>query len=187
MEEVRRKPGRPPKHKGLTPEVSDESELRSVRGEERQPERPVLPDAQAREAGRNGEVRLFGTSQGKDTGGGQGNLAPAVLNPPSPVSDGELSFTDLLKQVLKEIAPSEYQDGTRIKTKAEIIAAKVVEVAMGNTTGSMRARELIVERIEGKAQRANPVSTPDTTLEDQIDKTALAMLNELAAPAKETP
>lgn len=69
-----------------------------------------------------------------------------------------------------------------MRSNLEVLARKVVDSALTTSMGSQRARELIVERIEGKAQRANQVVQPDTTLEDQIDRAAVALLNDLAAP-----
>lgn len=87
--------------------------------------------------------------------------------------------------MLSEVADEEFQDDGTGRSNLEVLARKVVKASLSDNMGAQRARELIVERIEGKAQRANQVQGVDTSLEDQIDKAAVALLNDIAAPVKE--
>lgn len=181
MAELKRKPGRPSKHVGLaTPatlkQVGNGSELRDLRQAEPVPQGPFLSDAPEDVAPRNVPVRVFGASAGSPP------VPPTLPTPGSSGDENEVTFTDLLKKVLRETADLEFQDDGGSQSNLEVLARKVVKASLSDNMGAQRARELIVERIEGKAQRANQVSTPDTALEDQIDKAAVAMLNDLAAP-----
>lgn len=50
--------------------------------------------------------------------------------------------------------------------------------------GNQKAQEIIVERLEGKAVRGEKPATPDTTLNEQLERTEADLINSLA-PKKE--
>jgi hypothetical protein len=161
-------------------QVASGLELRDLRQAEPVQEGPVLPSAPPAEAPRNAAIRVFGTAAGKPP------VPPTLPVPGLAADDSEVTFTDLLKKVLRETADAEFQDDGGSQSNLEVLARKVVKASLSDNMGAQRARELIVERIEGKAQRANQVSTPDTALEDQIDKAAVALLNGIAKPDNES-
>lgn len=156
--------------------------VRDLRSKESQPEGSVLPEARQGEATRDVPVRVFGAV----TEGGQKSPVPPTLPiPGSNSDDSSLTFSDLLKKIAGEIAPEEFQDGAvEGMTNLEVLARRVFAAALASNMGAQRARELVVDRLEGKAQRAAQVHTPDTTIEDQLDKAAVALLNGMATPDK---
>lgn len=62
-------------------------------------------------------------------------------------------------------------------TNAEVLARNILNDALA---GDKAAREMIVDRVEGKAVRGEKVQTADTTVEDQIGEAEVALLNGLA-------
>lgn len=70
-------------------------------------------------------------------------------------------------------------------TNLEALARKLWAEALDSGMGSQRARDQLVERLEGKAVRGEKPATPDTTLTEQLDRTEAELINSLAAPAKE--
>lgn len=61
----------------------------------------------------------------------------------------------------------------------EVLARKVFSAALADNLGSQRARELVIERLEGKAGRATPIQGTNTELDDQLDRAAVSALNDL--------
>lgn len=85
----------------------------------------------------------------------------------------------MLKKIASEIAPVEFTEGEAIGwTNMEVLARKVFSAALADTMGAQRARELVIERLEGKAGRAAPTQGTNTELDDQLDRAAVAALNE---------
>lgn len=159
--------------KPILPELKVENgdELRSVPAAEPEPQGPVLPEAQPREAPRNASIGIFGP-------GAEGT----PVQPPGrrDIDPTDAGLTELLKKILREDAPANYQDDpTRRISSLEVIARGMVSDAM---KGDKTMREMVVERVEGKAVRAAQVTPPDSSLEEQIDRAAIAALNELAEP-----
>jgi len=72
-----------------------------------------------------------------------------------------------------------HSDGVVGMTNLEALARRVFDEALSRNLGSQRARELIVERLEGKAVRGDKPVTPDTTLEDQLERTEADLINSL--------
>lgn len=86
-----------------------------------------------------------------------------------------------------EDAAEEFQEkyvGQGRMKNLEILARGLVQDALN---GDKNTRELVIDRIEGKAVRAAQVQPPDTTLEDQLDRASVAALNELAEQKDESP
>lgn len=71
-------------------------------------------------------------------------------------------------------------------TNLEVLARKVFFAALTDFMGAQRARELVIERLEGKAGRAAPTQGANTELDDQLDRAAVSALNDLV-PEKGTP
>ncbi len=190
-EPVKRRAGRPPQHVGLaTPmnlkKVANGLELQNLRGEEPKQEGPVLPATRASYPKAVRGSGIFGAASHNDPERPAKTLSPPVLdNSGGSAEDESLSFTAYLKKVAMEIAPEDYQDADSEMTGLELLARKVFYAALSDNMGAQRARELVVERLEGKAVRAAQVQTPDTTIEDQIDRAAVAALNELATSTKD--
>lgn len=67
-------------------------------------------------------------------------------------------------------------------TNAEIIMRLLVEKAL---IGNQFALELVLDRYEGKAVRAQTVNNQDHTVEDLIDRQKVALLNGLVPTPKE--
>lgn len=66
-------------------------------------------------------------------------------------------------------------------SNAEVLMRGILRDAL---KGDKAAREILLDRAEGKAVRGQVVQSADTTVEDQIDAAALALLNGLAEPDK---
>jgi hypothetical protein len=65
-------------------------------------------------------------------------------------------------------------------TNLEALARRVFDEALTAALGSQRAREMIVERLEGKAVRGEKPNLPDTNLDDQLDRTEADLINALS-------
>jgi hypothetical protein len=193
MAEQRRKPGRPLKHVGLsTPaslkQVVDGSQLRDLRGTEREHEGPLLPETRGSDAPPTRKGRVFGTAGSADGVGGLPAIKPAVLDTPGrPGGSEPVTFTELLKQIAQEIAPDEFTLGEAVGwTNMEVLARKVFSSALSDNMGAQRARELVIERLEGKAGRAAPTQGTNTELDDQLDRAAVSALNDLVPDKGDT-
>lgn len=71
-------------------------------------------------------------------------------------------------------------------TNMEVLARRVFDSALSSGMGAQKARELVVDRLEGKAGRATPVQGANTELDDQLDRVAIGLLNELVPRSKDT-
>jgi hypothetical protein len=190
---VKRKPGRPTKNVGLsTPaelkKVVDGNALRNMQQANAGQEGSVLPSPREGDAPPAGEVRLFGTA---DPDNRVGNTEVVKSSVPDATgrndSSGELTFTALLRKIAVEQAAEEWQDSSSPMTNMEVLARKVFNTALREGMQTQRARELVIERLEGKAGRAAPVQGSNTELDDQLDRAAVALLNDLAPTPKEDP
>jgi len=191
MAEARRKPGRPLKHVGLTSpgpkKVDDGDPLRDLREEEQVTEEPVLLPARGPDAPKTRSHGIFGSAGRGNLGGGAENFQPAVLDAPRrPGEEVDLSFSALLRRIALEIAPDLHQETDRRMTNMEVLARRVFDSALSSGMGAQKARELVVDRLEGKAGRATPVQGANTELDDQLDRVAIGLLNELVPRSKDT-
>lgn len=173
-----RNAGRPRKHVGLVDvlkQVSDGSELRDLRASEYKPEGSVLQEAPEVSASQAGEGRVFGPARGDNGGRGATSVPATVLDSPgrTPADDADITFTSLLKKIGLEI------DTATQKMNLELLARRVWSEAKSSSMGSQRAREMIAERLEGKAVRGEKPSVPDTTIEDQLERTEADLINSL--------
>lgn len=78
-----------------------------------------------------------------------------------------------------EWAPTVHQFTDHPITQLEALVRRIWQEALSGNMGSQRARELIVERLEGKAPRGEAPKTANTTLEEQLEKTEVDLLNSL--------
>lgn len=62
-------------------------------------------------------------------------------------------------------------------SNAEVLTRGLVAAAL---EGKQFAIEAVLDRYEGKPVRANQVQTADTTVEEQIDRQSVALLNQIA-------
>lgn len=86
----------------------------------------------------------------------------------------------MLRRIALEIAAPEHQDRTGPPlTNLELLARRVFREALSSNMGSQRAREMIVERLEGKAIRGEKPPQPDTGLEGQLDATERDLIESL--------
>lgn len=168
--------GRPPKTGNLFQDNG--RNLSSVRKEEPDPEGPVLPETLPEPAQAAGGRRLFGAAPDSDGSGGGGGQQPPVPNNASPFQDPDQSVSAILKRVMTEPAAPEFQKTEdRMMTNAELLARSLIYDAL---KGDRDAREKVLDRLEGKPIRGQPVFAPDTSLEEQIDRLGVAALNDLA-------
>lgn len=161
-----------PKPLFFTPrkDVGNEPQLPSVRPAEPKPEGSVLPDPRQAEDSGNGSGGIFGPEADKPTD----RVEPSARSSEST----DANLTDLLKQVLLEMAGPKYQEAIgRPISNLEVIARGMVDDAM---RGDKQMREMVIERVEGKAVRAAQVQPADTTLEEQLDRASINALNEMA-------
>lgn len=187
-----RKPGRPPKHTGLaTPAslkkvVANGSELQDLRASNGQPEEPVLQAVLEESAPQARTRGVFGAADPDDGGRRAEAQQRAVPNAPGRATqDGELRLANLFKSLLNEVCDPafgrEYGAGL---TNAEVLARRILNDAL---SGDKAARELVIDRVEGKAVRGEKVQSSDTTVEDQVDEATVALLNGLSgSPDKGT-
>lgn len=89
----------------------------------------------------------------------------------------------LFKRLLREAAPVEYQieDG-RLVTSAEVLAKRILADAL---RGDRNMRDLVVAYTEGKPGTKQEQKVADTSIEDQIDRAAVAHLNSFLPQAEE--
>lgn len=184
-----RKAGRPPKHIGLgspLEKVSDGTELRDLRNEEPKPEGPVLQEAPKDGASQARKGRIFGAVDGDNRGRNSEALAPAVLDPPGrPASDDvDVTFTQFLKKVAVELADARHQTHDTKMMNLEVLARLSWEEALSRNFGSQRVREMIIERLEGKAVKGEKPPVPDTTVEEQIERSEVELINALTIKEK---
>lgn len=176
----KRKPGRPPKYVGLAPplrKVVDRGDtLHDLRSPAGRQEEPVLRPSREGDAAEAPQVRVFATPN--DSHGGRGAEAQQATLPGATVPlDTELRVSALIKNILAEVAADRYQeDGTRM-SNAEVLTRGLVAAAL---EGKQFAIEAVLDRYEGKPVRANQVQTADTTVEEQIDRQSVALLNQIA-------
>lgn len=189
MAVAKRKPGRPAKHIGLSHvaplKVEDGDSLRSVRAKEQVAEESVLHDPRPVDAVHARKAGIFGAARpGEGTA-----VQPAV--PDNPQRTGttslEQTFTSLLRGIALESAADRHQDTDRPMSNLEVLARKVFDAALSDGMGSQKARELLVDRLEGKAGRAATPTGANTELDDQLDRTAVSLLNELVPTQKDAP
>jgi hypothetical protein len=183
-----RTPGRPRKHVGLVPvlkKVSDGPELRDLRDQEYKPEGSVLQEAPENSAPPARTSRIFGAAEGDDGGRRADAIPPAVLDSPgrTGTDDADVTFTNLLKKIGLEIAAPLHQDRDTQMLNLEVLARKVWREALSLNMGSQKAREMIAERLEGKAVRGDKPVQPDTTIEEQIDRAEVDLINSLKKDA----
>lgn len=108
---------------------------------------------------------------------GQENLIPATkgeIRNPNGKKKGTLSFTTLLKRLLKQKVDIKDQNGNVIlkATKKRVILLKWMEKAM---QGDVRAIEGVIDRVEGKAMQSVAISgsskiLTETTLSPEQEK-----------------
>lgn len=152
---------------------ADGPELRNMREAESNGQGSVLPSTREGQAAGNEPVGIFGP---------QAQTNP-VESSARPVDLNEVTLTALLRRILQEPATKDRQDDpTRTMTNLEVIARGMVADA---ANGDKTMRELIVDRIEGKAVRAAQVQPIDTSLEEQLDKAAITELNKLTEPKED--
>lgn len=60
-------------------------------------------------------------------------------------------------------------------SNAEVLMRQLVDYALA---GKQFAIEAVLDRFEGKPVRADRLTTPDTTIEEQIDLQSVALLNQ---------
>lgn len=159
--------------------VADGSDLRSMLPPERVDQGQVLPHPQPAETSRDATGGVFAVPSDPTD--------PVPAAPGNRLDDAELNLTVLLRQILMEDAAEEFQEkyvGQGRMKNLEILARGLVQDALN---GDKNTRELVIDRIEGKAVRAAQVQPPDTTLEDQLDRASVAALNELAEQKDESP
>lgn len=189
MADQKRKPGRPPKHIGLsTPlnlkKVVDGNSLRNMRASESEQEGSVLSDTRKEDAPPSRLDRVFGTARSDD---GQRTPTPIeaeVLDTPGRIEQAaELKLTDVLKSIgMEQVDPVVAREYGKPVTNLEALAHRIWNEALGTAMGSQRAREMIVERLEGKAVRGEKPAVPDTTLNEQLDRTETDLINSLKEP-----
>lgn len=61
----------------------------------------------------------------------------------------------------------------------ELLARRVWTEAKSSSLGSQRARDMIAERLEGKAVRGDKPPIQDTTIEEQLDRTEADLINSM--------
>jgi hypothetical protein len=83
------------------------------------------------------------------------------------------------------MAAEMFQEGDRQITNLEALARMVWNDGLSQRMGSQRTREMIVERLEGKAVRGEKVNLPDTSLDDQLDRTEAELINALGSKVSE--
>lgn len=182
-----RKPGRPSKHVGLSTPANlkkavDGDALRNLQTSEQVEEGSILPHSREADAPEDRSLRVFGTARGDD---GK-RPAPAVEATVPDVARGveqaaELRLTDLLRKVGVETAERSAGGdlSDRPITNLEALARRLWLEALGTAMGSQRAREMIVERLEGKAVRGDKPATPDTALNEQLERNEIDIINSL--------
>ena len=67
-------------------------------------------------------------------------------------------------------------------TNAEVLTRMLVDKALQQNQFAM---EMVLDRYEGKPVRAQTVQSADTTIEEQIDKASVALLNSLTEEGKD--
>jgi hypothetical protein len=156
--------------KPISPEkVENGDELRSVPTAEPEPQGSVLLATQPGEAPRDASIGVFGPGA---------EVTPVTPPGRRDVDSTDASLTELLKTILREDAIAAFQDDpARRLTNLEVLARGMVNDALG---GDRTMREMVVERVEGKAIRAAQVTPADSSLEDQLDRASIAALNDLA-------
>lgn len=82
-----------------------------------------------------------------------------------------------------EPAPLPWQDAGLSMTNVEVLARKMWHSAIEPGLNQAKARELVIDRLEGKAGRANNVNPVNTELDEQLDRQATDLLNDLAKPS----
>lgn len=88
----------------------------------------------------------------------------------------------MFKRLLAEVASPKFQTNeAAVLTNADVLARGILEDAMA---GDKAAREIVLDRVEGKAVRGQTIQSADTTVEDQITEAEVALLNNLAKPDK---
>lgn len=176
-----REPGRPRKHVGLAIDslrkVADREDVREVQaaGEKRG---AVLSESRDRDADPDGSGRVFAAAQPANSGR-ISEVVPASLShgQDSTPESLEVGFTLLLRNILREIAAPKHQDRDTTMTNLEVLTRRMVEDSMMGNMGSHRAREFIIERLEGKAVRGEKPAVSDTTLDDQLSEAEAVLLN----------
>jgi hypothetical protein len=171
-----RNAGRPRKHVGLVPvlkQVSDGSELRDLRPSEYKPEGSVLQEAPEVSAPQAGEGRVFGPARGDNGGRSATSVPSTVLDSPgrTPADDADITLTGYLKKIGLEL------DIVTQQMNLEVLARAIWKEAKASNLGSQRAREMIAERLEGKAVRGEKPPVQDTTIEDQLERTEADLIN----------
>jgi hypothetical protein len=156
-------------------QVSDGSELRDLRPSEYKPEGSVLQEAPEDSAPKTGEGRVFGPARGDNGGRGATPVQATVLDSPgrTPADDADVTFTSLLKKIGLE------KDTATQMLNLELLARRVWTEAKSSSLGSQRARDMIAERLEGKAVRGDKPPVQDTTIEEQLDRTEADLINSM--------
>jgi hypothetical protein len=212
MAEQKRKPGRPKKSVGLKPptsakaavnpfemgiaaaqthtsgedqrvgkpkQVADGLDVQALRTTDDRQGIPVLPPAQPVRVEQAQEVRVFPTAPTDSAAGGETN-GQQILDLSRRLDlDPELRLSDLLRKLLKEVAAPGFQYANSRMTNAEVLARQLLNRALEGNAG---AQEMVIDRVEGKAVRANPVQSTDTTIDDQLDALDKQNLNDLVEP-----
>jgi hypothetical protein len=178
MAKEKRKPGRPPKYLGLTPPLQravDNDALQGMRAPVERPQEPVLPEAREDDAQADGEVGVFAAPDDPDPGRHTKAVKPSIPGVAGP--EGELRVAVLIRRILSEVAADSYQEAGSNMSNAEVLTRQLVDEAL---KGKQFAIEAVLDRYEGKPVRANQVQTPDLTIEEQIDRQSVSLLNKMA-------
>ncbi len=110
----------------------------------------------------------------------------------TPKSD-KARLTEIIKQMLgervtikllEEIDPEllkELQAGKAVPTVADMLAKKVIRLALDPQKSNQWAVELIFDRLEGKAPKGTPMREDGRVIEERLDAITTEHLNSLAA------
>lgn len=176
-----RKSGRPKKHIGLSqPMEALNEDVRKVQSQSTQGG-TVLPDSHNSDAEGNGTVGVFATAKRGDSGRPTETGKSTLSDSPNAeeIRNVNRTFTDLLWKIARETAAPMYQEGDEPVTNLEALARAVFDTALRNGLQSQQARNLVVERLEGKAVRGERPSVADTVVDDALDNAEAALIESL--------
>lgn len=162
--------------------VASGDQVREVPPEDEASERAVLPPSRNSGAPKAGAGRIFAVPDSDDGGRSAEAFSSAVPDDPgrSGADVADLKFTEVLKRIGLEPAASPYQDHDLKMSNLEVLARRVWDEALSKNMGSHKARELIVDRLEGKAVRGDKPHQPDRTIEEQLERAEADLINSLS-------
>lgn len=92
----------------------------------------------------------------------------------------------MMKKIGLEMAdPSLTREYDHPMTNLEALVRRLWTHAIIGGMGSQATAALVVERLEGKAVRGEKPSQPDTTLNEQLDRTEADLINSLTPPKED--